>query len=334
MKLPTTELQGIGSSSGEKAKLRDYFVFSSFNSCAGGGYHNNFVDERVLEHVIGRGVRLLDFEIFSFDGKPVVAVSDNNNYSEKGTFNHPDLGTVFSSITKMAWSCISPNNSDPLFLQFRIKTKNKNIYDQMAYKVKNHFSNRRWTKHTVSKGNSQMLNNEKITDLMGRVVIICHDDDKTAMLNSSFKDYINLTNGHGTELYRLTKDVINNHNLESLKDTCKRMLTICIPDEMDQGNSINYNNSEYCHKQGIGAVCLGLSNGDIVNDIKAYCNKFNKSSSAFILKPDNLRMWETYVTKDKEQSKSLGMTTEMDPRVKQQVNSGAVDKMMKLPGDM
>uniref|UniRef100_A0A6C0CNQ7 Phosphatidylinositol-specific phospholipase C X domain-containing protein n=1 Tax=viral metagenome TaxID=1070528 RepID=A0A6C0CNQ7_9ZZZZ len=332
--MPETELQGIGSSSGEKAKLRDYFVFSSFNSCSGGGYHNNFVDERVLEHIIGRGVRLLDFEIFSFDGKPVVAVSDNNNYSEKGTFNHLDLGTVFSSINKMAWSGISPNNSDPLFLQFRIKTKNKNIYDQMAYKVKNHFSNRRWTKHTVSKGNSQMLNNEKITNLMGRVVIICHDDDKTAMLNSSFKDYINLTNGQGTELYRLTKDVINNHNLESLKDTCKRMLTICIPDEMDQGNSINYNNSEYCHKQGIGAVCLGLSNGDIVNDIKAYCNKFNKSSSAFILKPDNLRMWETYVTKDEEQSKSLGMTTEMDPRVKQQVNSGAVDKMMKLPGDM
>ena len=42
--MPETELQGIGSSSGEKAKLRDYFVFSSFNSCAGGGYHNNFVD--------------------------------------------------------------------------------------------------------------------------------------------------------------------------------------------------------------------------------------------------------------------------------------------------
>ena len=114
----------------------------------------------------------------------------------------------------------------------------------MAYKVKNHFSNRRWTKHTVSKGNSQMLNNERITNLIGRVVIICHDDDKTAMLNSSFKDYINLTNGHGTELYRLTKDVINNHNLERFKDTCKRMLTICIPDEMDS-DSINYNNSEY-----------------------------------------------------------------------------------------
>ena len=45
-------------------------------------------------------------------------------------------------------------------------------------KVKNHFSNRRWTKHTVNR-NSQMLNNEKITNLMGRVVVICHDDDKT-----------------------------------------------------------------------------------------------------------------------------------------------------------
>ena len=98
-------------------------------------------------------------------------------------------------------------------------------------------------------------------------------------------------------------------------------------------DSINYNNLSIVINRH-RCCCLGLSNGDIVNDIKAYCNKFNKSSSAFILKPDNLRMWETYVTKDKEQSKSLGMTTEMDPRVKQQVNSGAVDKMMKLPGDM
>ena len=332
--MPDTELQGINAVSGEKGKLRDYFVFSSFNSCAGGGYHNNFVDERVLEHVIGRGVRFLDFEIFSVDNKPVVAVSDNNNFREKGTFNHLDLGTVFSSINKMAWSGISPNNSDPLFLQFRVKTKNKNIYNHMSNKVNQHFSSRRWKKHTVGKGNSHDLNAEKITKLNGKIVIICHDDDKTAMLNSSFKDYINLTNGHGTELYKLTKDIVNNHSLDSLKDTCKRMLTTCIPDEMDQGDSINFNQVEYCHKQGVGSVCLGLSNPDISNDVKAYCNKFNKSSSAFILKPDNLRMWETIVTKDTEQVKSLGLSSEMDPAVKEQVNSGTVDKMMKLPGDM
>ena len=99
-------------------------------------------------------------------------------------------------------------------------------------------------------------------------------------------------------------------------------------------DSINFNQVEYCHKQGVGSVCLGLSNPDISNDVKAYCNKFNKSSSAFILKPDNLRMWETIVTKDTEQVKSLGLSSEMDPTVKEQVNSGTVDKMMKLPGDM
>lgn len=332
--MPDTELQGINAVSGTKAKLRDYFVFSSFNSCAGGGYHNNFVDERVLEHVIGRGVRFLDFEIFSFEGKPVVAVSDHSNYREMGTFNHLDLGTVFSSINKMAWSGISPNNSDPLFLQFRIKTRNKNIYNEMATKVNQHFSSRRWKQHTVSKGNSNELNNEKITNLNGKVVIICHDDDKTAMTDSAFKDYINLTNGHGTELYKLTRDIVNNHSLDSLKDTCKRMLTVCIPDEMDQGDSINFNQVEYCHKLGVGAVCVGLANSDISNDVKAYCNKFNKASSAFILKPDNLRMWETIVSHDKAADPSDALTEDLPQEVKDSINSGAVDKLTKIPGDM
>lgn len=234
----------------------------------------------------------------------------------------------------MAWSGISPNNSDPLFLQFRIKTRNKNIYNEMATKVNQHFSSRRWKQHTVGKGNSHDLNNEKITNLNGKVVIICHDDDKTAMTSSAFKDYINLTNGHGTELYKLTRDIVNNHSLDSLKDTSKRMLTVCIPDEMDQGDSINFNQVEYCHKLGVGAVCVGLANSDISNDVKAYCNKFNRASSAFILKPDNLRMWDTVVSHDEEQTPKLGLGTGIDEDTAKKVGTEAAASFAKISGEM
>ena len=61
-------ISGINSGNpSHRHKLRDYYVASSYNSCCGGNTEKDFVDMMPLRMVIGRGARLLDFEIYSLD---------------------------------------------------------------------------------------------------------------------------------------------------------------------------------------------------------------------------------------------------------------------------
>ena len=73
-RLGGTQIGGISSSnSNHRHLLRDYYVASSYNSCCGGNVEKDFVDMIPLRTVIKQGARLLDFEIYSVNGEPVVA---------------------------------------------------------------------------------------------------------------------------------------------------------------------------------------------------------------------------------------------------------------------
>ena len=70
---------------------------------------------------------LLDFEIYSREGEPVVAAgpgpNTNGKYCLKGTYNHISFKKAMSYVKMLAFNgrqC--PNPDDPLFLSFRIKT--------------------------------------------------------------------------------------------------------------------------------------------------------------------------------------------------------------------
>ena len=91
-KLGGTKIGGIQAGNpNHKHLLRDYYVASSYNSCCGGNVVNDFVDMAPLSTVIKQGARLLDFEIYSVDGSPVVAAGSgpntNGKYCIKGTYN-------------------------------------------------------------------------------------------------------------------------------------------------------------------------------------------------------------------------------------------------------
>ena len=114
-----------------KHLLRDYYMASSYNSCCGGNSEKDFVDMVPLQKVIGRGARLLDFEIYSIDNNPVVAAgpeaTTNGKFCLKGTYNSLSLKKVMQQVRMRAFSGGAggaPNPDDPLVLSFRIKTNN------------------------------------------------------------------------------------------------------------------------------------------------------------------------------------------------------------------
>ena len=77
---------------------------------------------------------------------------------------------------------------------------------------------------------------------------------------------------------------------------------------------------------------MGLANLDISNDVKAYCNKFNRASSAFILKPNDLRKWDTTVSHDVDQDPNNGMNTAASQEVQDQVGSSSVAVLTQVVG--
>ena len=125
----------------KKIPIRDYYVMSSYNSCAGGDTWNDWVDKKVLRKVIGLGVRCLDLEIYFKNGQCIVSVgpeSNDGNYTVKGTYNSLTLEEALQTIDTYGFSSThTPNYEDPLFVNLRIKTNKPEVYNKIAEAILN-----------------------------------------------------------------------------------------------------------------------------------------------------------------------------------------------------
>ena len=187
-----------------KFKLRDYFVASSYNSCCGGNVLKDFVDMVPLNEVIRQGARWLDFEIYSVHGSPIVAAgpdpTPDGKYCLKGTYNSLPFKKVMEQVKMLAFSGLNaPNPNDPLFLSFRVKTNNKNIYPIMANVLKKSFSGmflgpKYGNDGKYNKSGNDVIPNIPLMELKQKVVIFV-DDPNSNYRGTSFEEYINMS-GH------------------------------------------------------------------------------------------------------------------------------------------
>jgi len=200
-------IQGINSNYA-KLPLREYIIKSSFNSAITG----NYVNLDMIQYVLKRGCRFLDFEVFYIDNSPVVAYSTDKNFDTIDTDNHILLDAVLSSAVANAFSSTSPNSGDPLFIHLRIKSNNPNIYKSVAKSVDFALRSRLY--------NTNVTKNTKLSDIMGKVVLII---DKTLNRNyaksSSCKpkesgcydltQYINMESGSETLFLQRYSELLN-----------------------------------------------------------------------------------------------------------------------------
>jgi hypothetical protein len=111
--------------------MGNFYVKSSYNSCATGDWTHGFVDACALSKVISHGCRMLDFEIYDMEGYPVVATSQKVKYGSKNSYNFVPLTAALKIIENEAFSG-NINGSDPLFLNFRFATKHISVVDEVA----------------------------------------------------------------------------------------------------------------------------------------------------------------------------------------------------------
>lgn len=283
--------------------LRDYYVKSAYNCCAAGKYKNDYVNLCALDACIKQGVRFLDFEIYSIDNKPVIAVSSEENYNIKQSFNSLSLNSVLSKINLTAFSSGKcPNYNDPLILHFRIMSGIKDIYDMIASELENTVGNRLLGhKYSYSSHNTN-FGKTPISELKGKIIIII--DNKNTIYreaNSSLEEYTNVSSNNSKIMKSMRFfDIKNTHEPDTLLFNNKEYMSVCLPNLSDEPSNyrpsipINY-----------GCQFIAMSFQKLDTNLKAYNKFFDEHNSAFVLKPEDLRYIPRNITIKDDPSPSL-----------------------------
>lgn len=144
--------------------LREYCIKSSYNTAQTG----NYVNKDMINYVLSRGVRFLDFEILSIDDIPHVAYTTDSEYKNIDSRNKITFIEVIKIIANNAFMAPSPNPGDPLFVNLRIKSNNNEIFKKIAMTIDTNLKPRLY--------DGKVSGDTKLSELMGKIIFII---DKT-----------------------------------------------------------------------------------------------------------------------------------------------------------
>lgn len=290
--------------------LKDYYILGSYNSCCGGEVFNNWVDLGILENTIKMGPRVLDFEIFSLNGSPIVAASLKNANSgmvasySKDTLNHLEIPDVLNTCKKAFHGITTQNANDLLILNFRIKTLNVSALNTLSENISSIFKSQLLHPLYGNGGINRNVINEDIKYLSKKVIISVYDDTNTFKETELYK-ITNICNnmenkGMGGMAYLRNYDVQYGTDKEDMIKKNKLSLKMVIPDETNE----NENPPHQVHRDnGCQISLMRFTVYD--SNLKEAMIFFSKNNSALVLKPDNQRYEPIRLPKPKK----------MDPKV-------------------
>lgn len=272
-----------------KYNLLDYYIKTAYNCCSVGDFVNDYVDTCILEKVIAQGARCLDFEIYSLNNQPIIATSSVSDYSIKQTYNYVPLDTALKIINSKAFSTATcPNPNDPLLLNFRIKSKNKKMFTNMAKQIRTSISDRLLpllygNEYDISGCGKNNIGNLKLSKLLGKIVIIA-DKSNNSWVNSDLEELVNI--GSNSIYMRSLRnyDVIYTPDHNELIEFNKKGMTITMPDISAKDTNI----VPGLH-MAYGCQMVGMSFQNFDTNLEHYTSIFDTNGTAFKLKPEKLR---------------------------------------------
>jgi hypothetical protein len=299
---PFPNLSSINSSTPKYGRLlRDYYIKSSYNSCAGGQFENDWVDTCSLVAVIREGCRFLDFEIYNMDGVAAIAVSPTNSYYEKGSYNYVTFDEAMEVILMNAFSNAScPNPNDPLFINIRIQSNDIHIYDSISESLIKHLQHKMLPKEYSYENNGKNLGAVPIKNLLGKVCVMV-DKSNPMVETTKLDEFVNIA-GNSVFLRNLHyNDVVYTNDMDELKYFNKKNMTITSPNKSKTAE--NYK-SVVPMQYGVqfNAMCFQTKDSNLAT----YKKLFEDEGHAFILKPPKLRFFPVEITPPVEPTTSYG----------------------------
>lgn len=293
-------------------RLRDFYIKTAYNCCASGSYSHDFVDiidsngkMCALENCIKLGARCLDFEVYSFDNQPIIALSSVDDHNIKETYNYLPFNSAMEKISNMAFNSSTDSASgvagDPMILHFRIKTSNTQVFDSMADSLYANFSERMLTRKYSYEYNGGDLGNVKIRNLLGKVVIIINkvNDKNMTVINiedSKLYEYVNVISGTENMRFYRQDEARLAGDIEDIKNYNKDRMSIVLPNRGNTPINLDWrelshkgNNSDPAGVSGYGIQFIGQCFQYHDAFLEQYHNDFNKKGGSFVLKPKPLR---------------------------------------------
>lgn len=284
--------------------FKDYYIKSAYNCCSGGTYKNDFVSLCNLKNLLKQGVRGLDFELYSVNGRPVISTSTTENYHIKETYNAVDFSDFMNIIVNYGFSTgTCPNPNDPIILHMRIKSTNQSMYSKCAEIFK--ANERMLLGKEYSYENRKMnLGDTKLMDLARKIVIIVDRSNTAFMENKNFYEYVNMTSNSIFMRALFYYDVKYSPDIKELQEYNKKNMTIAFP---DKGN--NPANPSGIIEREAGCQLLAMRFQKPDTYLEESNNFFNKNGYAYVLKPERLRNIPVTIPEPTQQKAELSYAT-------------------------
>jgi len=192
--------------------LKEYCIKASYNTAVTGKY----VNVNMIKYVISRGCRLLDFEVYMIDKKPVVGFSTdplNLTLDSEGTIL---LERALNEVVSNAFTTLGcPNSTDPLFVNLRINSNDPSVYKEVAKVVSVTIKSKLYLQSAVRKETKLSELMGKIVLMLDRTIIDLNDFIKFATCGKNEKNCIDLRDSirmltGGDELYIVNESEIVN----------------------------------------------------------------------------------------------------------------------------
>ena len=281
-------------------RLRDYYIKTAYNCCAGGNYKNDYVNLCALKNCIKQGARCLDFEIYAIDNFPVVAVSSVDHYTIKESYNSVPFAKAMEIISIYAFSggnC--PNPRDPLILNFRIKSNRKEIFNAMAKALSNTLGDRLLGKKFSYESTGKNIGSYLIEKLMGKIIIIV-DKLNPLFTSTLLNEYVNIASNSAFVRLLRHRDVIYTQDKEELIFYNKQNMSIVLP-ELASNNK----NFSAALVQTYGCQMIAMSFQNFDENMQYYTKFFDDAGSAFVLREEIYLYKPVFLPVPKAQNKCL-----------------------------
>tara|TARA_Y100000389_G_scaffold177697_1_gene190220 strand:+ start:5483 stop:6901 length:1419 start_codon:yes stop_codon:yes gene_type:complete len=245
------------------AKLVDFYVASSHQSCNVPLSSGNYVSIEMLKTVLDSGVRLLDFDIYTEvvngDVIPVVRSSWRNKTSQ----NYIPIEDVWDAISSYAFL---KHNGDPLLVHLNLKTNNIAAIDQIAKTYVSTLSGDNILEPRFSYLSSRSVAKEPICSLYNKVILIVTGETSHTLLD----ELVNLHTSHNARLLNASA-VETPSEPKSFAYSNQNMYTIVKPNEWELNT-----NPEKAWTHGVQGFMMNYWNYSKL--MESYCKEFENSS--------------------------------------------------------
>ena len=253
------------------AKISDFYIMSSNQSCLVPYFSGNYVSTRMLEIMLIGGVRFLDFDIYTKvkDAKAVPIVQ--SEFLNKPSLNYVTLENCFKKIKEVGFK---KKYNDPIFIHLNLKTNNLESLDKIAISFMNIFSGENILGPRYSYKSSESIITQPICNFYKKVIIVVSGKCENTLLEQITNIH---TNHNARIINEQNADYPSNPNEFAFDN--QNMLTIVKPQE-----SVNYNPSRpWSH----GCQCVLMNLWKDTPQTKTH-NKFFENSS-FVIKSLSLQ---------------------------------------------